>query len=80
MPDYTKKSAYKENNIYINYGNWLEIKNNVCFESGTEGIKLVNVFRSNIANNNVGLSGQRKQTSGSGILLTTDATYNEKMS
>ena len=78
LPDYTKKSAYKENNIYIYYGTWLEIKNNVCFESGTEGIKLVNVIRSNIANNNVGLSGQRKQTSGSGILLTTDETYNEK--
>lgn len=78
LPDYTKKSAYKENNIYIYYGTWLEIKNNVCFESGTEGIKLVNVVRSNIANNNVGLSGQRKQTSGSGILLTTDETYNEK--
>lgn len=78
LPDYTKKSAYKENNIYIYYGTWLEIKNNVCFESGTEGIKLVNVYRSNIANNNVGISGQRKQTSGSGILLTTDATNNEK--
>ena len=78
LPDYTKKSAYKENNIYIYYGTWLEIKNNVCFESGTEGIKLVNVVRSNIANNNVGLSGQRKQTSGSGILLTTDADYHEK--
>lgn len=78
LPDYTKKSTYKENNIFIYTGTWLEINNNVCFESGYEGIKLVNVYRSNISNNNIGLSGQRKQSSGSGILLTTDGTYNEK--
>ena len=60
MPGYAEQVATKTNNIYAFKTNWLTVTNCTLFESGEASILLAGHHRNTtIANNTIGLSGER---------------------
>lgn len=64
FPSYSGASPTKGQNVYIDYGNFIQITDNNLFEAGTEAILLNRVQNQNIKGNNIAWPGQRLPSDG----------------
>lgn len=60
FPNYADKSTTKMNNVYIDYGNFINIQGNNLFEAGISGVVLRRVNSFNVSDNNIPWVGQRQ--------------------
>ncbi|MFB5674575.1 glycosyl hydrolase family 28-related protein [Paenibacillus terreus] len=60
FPGHDKRNQTKEQNLYIDYGNFIGISGNQFFEAGYEGIILSRCRNFTISNNRIPWSGQRQ--------------------
>jgi len=64
FPSHRDASQYKKENIYIDFGNHININSNNLYEAGTEAIWLNRIQNPNINGNNIAWCGQRIPSSG----------------
>lgn len=68
FPGNTVQNATKENNIYIERGNWIHIEGNHLFEAGKEAVLLSRCRNFQISNNPIAWPGQREPSDGIRII------------
>lgn len=63
FPGYGKHSLIKNNNIYLDFCNWVVINGNNLFEAGGDAILLSRFQNANITGNNIAWPGQNRPAS-----------------